>query len=561
MFRQWLHDTLTRLYPGHLFDVLVPPGAAMGDYSTNIAFVVAKAAKVNPRQLAQEVCDALMREGAEMLARCEVAGPGFVNVFLKDEYLQGQLGVVGVPAIGQGKRVIVEYSSPNIAKPMHIGHLRSTIIGDALANVYAALGYDVVRWNFIGDWGTQFGKLIAAYKRWKDDAALQAHPINEMLRLYVKFHDEMKEHSELEREGQEEFRKLEEGDAENREIWKRFRELSMGEFNRMYDRLAVRLQAATVKGESDYEADLKSLIERLVAQGLATESEGALIVDLSAEGLAPALLRKSDGATLYLTRDLASLEDRIEKQNPAKILYVVANQQALHFEQLFAVKDKLRLGSTETVHVKFGMVLGEDGKKLATREGKVIALEEVLDEVTKRAAAVVKEKNAELADDDVKRIASTVAVGALKYNDLRQHPYSDIVFDWDAMLDLGGNSGPYLQYTYARLSGILRNAGDAKAIAGPALLLLTHPTERALLRHLLDFGHAVAQCAHLYALNGLALYLYELAELANRYYEQVRINDDDNAERKRARLALVSAVAGRLKDGLALLGIEVLERI
>lgn len=560
MFRQWLHDTITRLYPGHLFDVLVPPDAAMGDYSTNIAFVAAKAAKANPRQFAQEVCDALMREGGDMLERCEVAGPGFVNVFLKDAYLQGQLGAVGIPAVGQGKKVIVEYSSPNIAKPMHIGHLRSTIIGDALANVYGALGYDVVRWNFIGDWGTQFGKLIAAYKRWKDDDALQAHPIGEMLRLYVKFHDELKTHPELEREGQEEFRKLEEGDAENRDIWMRFRELSLGEFDRMYSRLRVGVENAVVKGESDYEAELKPLIERLITQGLAAESEGALIVDLSVEGLAPALLRKSDGATLYLTRDLASLEDRIKEQNPAKILYVVANQQALHFEQLFAVKDKMRLGSTETVHVKFGMVLGEDGKKLATREGKVIALEEVLDEVTKRAATVVKEKNAELAGDEVQRIAGVVAVGALKYNDLRQHPYSDIVFDWDAMLDLGGNSGPYLQYTYARLSGILRNAG-ASQWEGAALSTLTHPTERALLRHLLDFGHAVAQCAHLYALNGLALYLYELAELSNRYYEQVRVNDDDDAERKRARLALVSAVMERLEKGLALLGIDVLARI
>ncbi|MCC6934857.1 MAG: arginine--tRNA ligase [Candidatus Yanofskybacteria bacterium] len=560
MFRQWLHDTLARLYPGHLFDVLVPPDPAMGDYSTNIAFVAAKAAKKNPRDAAQEVCDALMREGAEMLERCEVAGPGFVNVFLKDVYLQHQLGEASISNLGQNKRVIVEYSSPNIAKPMHIGHLRSTIIGDALANVYAAIGYDVVRWNFIGDWGTQFGKLIAAYKRWKDDDALREHPIREMLRLYVKFHDEMKTHPELEREGQEEFRKLEEGDIENGDIWMRFRELSLGEFDRMYERLHIGLKGAVIHGESDYEAELKPLIERLVAQGLATESEGALIVDLSENNLPPALLRKSDGATLYLTRDLASLEDRIKKYAPAKILYVVANQQALHFEQLFAVKDRLKLGSTEAVHVKFGMVLGEDGKKLATREGKVIALEEVLDEAVRRAADVVKGKNPELADADVQRIANTVAVGALKYNDLRQHPHSDIVFDWDAMLDLGGNSGPYLQYAYARLSGILRNAGDVADVAGDRSLL-THPTERALLRHLLDFGYAVAQCAHLYALNGLALYLYQLAELANRYYEQVRINDDDNGARKAVRLMLVRTVMERLKTGLELLGMEALERI
>lgn len=542
MFRQWLHETLSELHPGHPFDVLVPPDAALGDYSVNLAFVLAKKERKNPHDVAQAICDELTAKGGGMIERCAVAGPGFVNIFLKTSYLQQQFGTSDVPNVGQSKKVIVEYSSPNIAKPMHIGHLRSTIIGDALANAYLALGYEVIRWNFIGDWGTQFGKLIAAHVLWPE---LAADTVDDLVRLYVKFHEAIKENPELERRGQEEFAKLEAGDEKNRELWQRFRKVSLDEFRAMYQRLGV-ASFDSIKGESDYEDTLKPLIADLVEQGIAKESEGALIVDLTDEHLPPALLRKSDGATLYLTRDLASLKDRIEAYHPAKILYVVANQQSLHFEQLFAVKDKLKLGPTETVHVKFGMVLGEDGKKLATREGRVIALQEVIDKITELAA----EKNPETA--------RAIGIGALKYNDLRQHPYSDITFDWKAMLNLGGNSGPYLQYTYARLASIVAKAGNS----GKAdMATLTHPAERALMRHLLDFGHAVAQCAHVYALNGLALYLYQLAELSNRYYEQVRINDDENAARKAARLELVGAVMRQLKEGLELLGIQTLERI
>ncbi len=553
MFRQWLHDTLTQLHPNHLFDVLVPPDPVMGDYSVNLAFVLAKKEKKNPREVAQAMCDELMKEGSEKIEKCEVAGPGFVNIFLKDSYLQSELlkGPFHIPNIGNGNKVIVEYSSPNIAKPMHVGHLRSTVIGDALANVYEALGYDVVRWNYIGDWGTQFGKLIAAYKKWPPNKNFFIHhPIDEMLRLYVKFHDEMSRNPELEKEGQEEFKKLERGDKENLDLWGTFCALSEHEFSKMYDQLGITF--TVIRGESDYESELKPLIEDLTSRGIAKESEGALIIDLSDRGLPPGLLRKSDGATLYLTRDLASLQDRINEYHPAKILYVVANQQALHFEQLFAIKDKLKLGTTETVHVKFGMVLGEDGKKLATREGKVIPLQELIDKIVKLAT----ERNPDTAQ--------AIGIGALKYNDLRQHPYSDIVFDWDAMLDLGGNSGPYLQYTYARLAGIIAKVGHIEghplyAIEGAPLWL--HPAERALMRHMLEFGNAVVGCAKLHTLNGLALHLYQLAEKANRFYEQVRVSEDENTSRKAARLELIGAVMQQLKRGLELLGISVLERV
>jgi len=301
---------------------------------------------------------------------------------------------------------------------------------------------------------------------------------------------------------------------------------------------------------------LKPLIEELQQKGLAKESEGALIIEL--ENIPPMLLRKSDGATLYATRDIASLEDRIINYHPNKILYVVANQQALYFEQLFAVAKKLGWTESELVHVKFGMVLGEDGKKLATREGKVVPLQEVIDKIVALAGTVVKQKNSSLSVEEMKEVAHVVAIGALKYNDLKQHPYSDIEFDWKAMLDLSGNSGPYIQYTYARLANILNKAGN---YGEGDLSLLIEPSERMLMRQLLDYPEAIKECAERYALNGLALYLYDLAHLTNQFYEQVHVLEDDDSVRRNSRLTLIATVARTLKDGLALLGIETLERI
>ena len=553
MFRDWLTTTLTQLYPGTSFDVLVPPDPKMGDYSVNLAFVLAKAEKKNPRDVAQTIGEQLCAEGADMIERCEVAGPGFVNVYLKDAWLQEHFAQSVVAQRGEHKKVVIDCSAPNIAKPMHVGHLRSTIIGDALARVYTALGYDAIRWNYIGDWGTQFGRLIAAYKKYHESI----ENVDDLVKLYVRFHADMKEDPTLEDEGRAEFKKLESGDTENRELWTRFRAISMAEYQKTYDLLGIAFEVS--KGESEYESMLTPLIDRLVATSIATPSEGALVVNLDTFSLPVALVQKSDGATLYLTRDIASLEDRIATYHPAKALYVVANEQALHFEQFFATVRKMGMQNLpELVHVKFGLVLGEDGKKFATREGNAVPLQQIIDEIIARATTIVRSKNSELSDDDVASIARVVGIGALKYNDLRQHPYTDITFNWDAMLDLGGNSGPYIQYTYARLANIAAKVGK---VGTPDRALLVHPAERALMRHLLDFGYVIETCAHLSTLNALALYCYELAEIGNRFYEQVRINDDDNDARKSARLELIGAVTKTLQTGLATLGIQTLERI
>lgn len=566
--KTWLKNKVKEVYPDVDFEIMTPPDERLGDYSINLAFVLAKSArfgrdltssgKENKKlvDIGREIIEKLSdkKEFKKHFEKIELAGAGFINFYLSFESLQKSLAEIaddknyGRSNEGIGKKIIVEYSSPNIAKPMHIGHLRSTIIGDSLANIYEDLGYEVVRWNFIGDWGTQFGKVIAGYKKWgegKLDVTL-----NDMLSWYVRASKELSEE-----EGQIEFKKLEEGDSENRVIWKRFRDVSISDLKSIYKTLGTQ-DFNQYKGESEYELQLKPLIEELKKKCLAKESEGALIIEL--DNLPPVMLRKSDGATLYITRDIASLEDRMENYKPTKILYVVANQQALHFEQLFQIVKKLVRTDTELKHVKFGMVLGENGKKLATREGKVVPLQEVIDRLNELALKTVKEKNSGLSDEEAKRIAQVVSIGALKYNDLKQHPYSDITFDWKAMLDLSGNSGPYIQYTYARLMSILNKAGRR---GDSNLALLAEPSSRALMRQLLDYPESISESARFNTLNGLALYLYELAHRANQFYEQIRILEDDNSERLNARLLLVKTTADILKRGLSLLGIETLERI
>lgn len=562
MIRKWLQFELAKHYPDVKFEVLIPPDPKMGDYSTNIAFALAKREGKNPSEAASGVAEKFAY--AEFFERIEVAKPGFVNFYLKADFLRSELKRIhehrahcGKSDLGGDKTVIVEYPSINVAKPPHVGHLRSAVIGDALANAHDALGYRVIRWDYVGDWGTQFGKLIAAYKLWGSERELQEKPVQTLLGLYVRFHKELETNPELEQKGRDEFLKLEEGNEENRRLWSWFRELSLSEVKLLYRELGIRTDVT--KGESDYEQQMMLVVFELGKKGIAVDSpEGGVIVPLEKYDLPPALIRKTDGASLYITRDVASLKDRIDNFSPEKVLYVVANQQTLHLAQLAAIAKELEL-PTEVIHVKYGLVLGDDGKKFSTREGNVVTLQEVMDKITALAADVVKQKNPELPAERIKEIAHAVGIGALKYNDLKQNPYSDIVFDWKAMLDLSGNSGPYLQYTYARLANILEKSGQKEFSGDPAML--KEPEELALVRHLLDFSDAIENCAQLYALSGLALYLYELAVRANRFYEAHRVLDDDDAGRKLARLMLVQTVAAVIERGLNLLGIEALKKI
>ena len=540
------------------FSLGEPEVKGRGNFATNVAFLLAKKRGVSPLTAAEELKSKLRDN--KLFEKVEVAQPGFVNFWISRKSVAKEFQEIvgaktkwGRPKVLKKELVIVEYSSPNVAKPMHVGHLRSTIIGDALANIYEFLGYKVIRWNYIGDWGTQFGKLTAAYKMWGNKKELETNPIETMLKLYIRFHEEAKKDPSLEKKGQEEFQKLERGNKENKKLWEWFRRESLKDFNRLYKVLDVKFDITA--GESFYEKDLKPLIERLEKSGVAQKSEGALIIPLDNMGLPPALIRKSDEASLYITRDIANLEYRLKKYKPAKILYVVANEQALHFSQLFAVAKIMGFTSTEVQHIKFGMVLGSDGKKLSTREGKIIILDDLISEGVKLAYQEVQKKNPKLRALEKQKIATAVGIGAIKYNDLSQNRGGDITFNWEKMLSFIGNSAPYLQYTYARLRSVLKKGKVGKFDAK-----LLSDAERYIILKLSQFPEAVKRGAESNFPNHLADYLYDLAQLANNYYEVNPILQSEPKVRA-VRLNLIKAVAETLKNGLNLLGIQTLERM
>jgi len=548
----------------HAAELSVPENEQFGHYSTNAAMRLAKIKKENPMDLAAELAAKIEKSAPKnFFERIEIAAPGFINFWISKEILRGELLLIsknkeryGRNDIGKKRKIIIDYSSPNIAKPMHVGHLRSTIIGDALANIYEFAGFKVIRWNYIGDWGTQFGKLIAAYKRWGNKAQLEKSPIAELLSLYVRFHKEETANPIFANEGREEFMKLESGDSKNKKLWSWFRQESMKEFKKIYAMLGIKFDIAL--GEAFLEPYLKPLIDRLYKKKIARESEGALIVPLEEKGLPPALIQKSDESSLYLTRDIAGLEYRLKKYKPAKIIYVVSNEQTLHFSQFFAVAEKMGLKKPVLAHVKFGFVLGDKGKKLSTRSGEAVRLEELLEKSIDLARKIVEKKNPKLKAKDKEKIATDVGLGAVKYNDLKENRLSDISFDWDKMLDFSGDSGPYLQYTYARLKSILRKSRISKKAD---FKLLDSETELSLVRKMAEFPETVRRSAENLTTNNIAKYLYELANLANKFYESTPIIIDKNIACRNARLVLIGSVTSVMKNGLGLLGIKAPEKI
>jgi arginyl-tRNA synthetase len=550
-------------------EVSIPEEELFGHYSTNFALRQAKIKGVPPLELAKGYAAKIAAAApAGFFRKVEAAAPGFINFWLSDGTLQEEFKEVaadkdyGNGDVGNGMTVIVEYSQPNIAKKMHVGHMRTTIIGAALANILELSGYRVVRWNYLGDWGTQFGKLIAAYKMWGSKKEVEKNPIEELQKLYVRFHEEVKTDPELEKRGREEFKKLEDGDRENRKLWEWFKKESLKEFMKIYHLLDVSFDEWT--GEAFFERQMEETVEELAEKGIAERSEGAMIINLDDEGLPPALIQKSDGASLYLTRDIASLRYRLKKYNPAKILYVVGNEQALAFEQLFAVAKKLGLDSAELKHIKYGLVLGERGRKLSTREGTAEFLEDLLNDAIIKAREVIEVKNPDLPPAEKTEIAFGVAMGALKYNDLKENRTTDIVFNWEKMLDFSGDSAPYLQYTYARLRSILRKAKVSERALRPNKIdasLLAHTTELALMRKLFEFPDIVVRAGDLYSTSTLAVYLYKLAVAANKFYETMPILKDEDPARRAARLLLAATAARVLQKGLGLLGIKTLEKI
>jgi arginyl-tRNA synthetase len=546
------------------------PDPKFGDYQSNALMALARARGLNPRAVAGDVARKL--DAADLCERVEVAGPGFLNFHLRREAVARTLRAAArgehlffTPA-APPRTVVVDFSSPNVAKPMHVGHIRSTILGDCLARVLRLLGHRVITDNHLGDWGTQFGKLIVGWKHHLDPAALERDPVAEMERLYrLVNHASETDPAALEAARQE-LVKLQGGDAENLAIWRRMQELSQHQFDAIYARLGVCFDHTL--GESFYNPRLKDVVAELVARGIARESDGARVVffdddpELKAH---PAIIQKSDGAANYATTDLATLAYRLETWRPDEIIYVTDGRQQLHFKQVFAAFRKWHPEARVTLaHVWFGSILGEDGRPFKTRAGDTIKLADLLDEAEERALRVVSAKSPELPEAERREIARVVGLGAVKYQDLLPNRQSDYVFNWDKMLALSGNTAPYLQYAFTRIRSIFRKlaesgeAGDARAAA--AHLQPAAPAELALARHLLNFGHTLETVAAEYRPNYLCNYLYELAGRFTDFYEACPVLKETGATRA-SRLALCDLTARVLQTGLHALGIETPERM
>jgi len=565
---EWLTALLQERFAavlGELSDPVVVVEATnpqFGDYQCNAAMGLAKRLGQSPRALAEAVVAAgPLPEGVETLA---VAGPGFINISLADAAMLaraawlGQDAHGGLPQVGEGKTVIVDYSSPNVAKPMHIGHIRSTIIGNAIDRMYRSLGYRVVADNHIGDWGTQFGILILGYRHFLDPAKLAEAPVEELERIYVASYERARSDEAWMEACRAELVKLQQGDAENRALWQQFISLSLAAFERVYARLDVHFDL--VRGESYYHDALAGVVNRLEAQGLATESDGALVVFLEEEGLPVCIVRKRDGGFNYATTDLATVLAREAEFGPDRIIYVTDERQQLHFKQFFTIAAKLGCQS-RLEHVWFGLMRLPDAT-FSTRQGNVIKLEALLDEAERRAYALVTQASPGMPEAERREVARAVGIGAVKYADLSQNPQTLITFSWDKALALDGNSGPYLQYAYARIASLLDKYADRMGgpVAFDTPLQLTDPRERTLLLQLLRFPDAVVRAATAYRPSLIADYLYALTQAYSSFYQNVPCLRAEPGIRE-SRVRLCAITAGVLRHGLQLLGIETPSRI
>ena len=550
-------------FPGEDFSfVRVVPATdpKFGDYQCNDALKLAKALRRNPREVGAAVAERL--KGCDAFEKVEVAGPGFLNLTVSRGWLAARLAELaskpscGIPQTGAGKRVVIDYSSPNAAKQMHIGHIRSTVIGCAIDRIFRSLGYDVVADNHLGDWGTQFGILIKGYRECLTDAERENLTVANLEKCYVLSAARAKEEDGVWKDAcRAELVKLQQGDAENLALWKRFIDISIGEFERMYRRLGVRFD--TYRGESYYNSMMPGVVEKLVAAGLAVESEGALVVNLEEEKLGVAIVRKSDGGYNYTTSDLACVESRVADYAPERIIYVTDDRQQLHFKQFFSIAAKMGC-TTKLVHVPFGL-MSYQGKAISTREGNLIRLDDLLSEAVRRSLDIVKERAG--ADVDAERLAEQIGIGAVKYADLSHDPATAIDFNWDKALALEGNSGPYLQYARARVCSLLAKAADAGAAAeGDFAAALAEPAEKSLALQLLEFPGAVVRAAEAYKPSILADYLFQTSQLYSTFYQNSPILRSEEPVRG-ARLRLCALFGEVLKTGLGLLGIESPERI
>jgi len=557
------------------------PDPKFGDYQSNALMSLAKVRKMNPRQLATDVLARL--DVSALCEKVEIAGAGFLNFRLKSTAITDALQSAArgehlfFEKAAQPRTVVVDFSSPNVAKPMHVGHIRSTGIGDAIQRLLRLLGHRVVTDNHIGDWGTQFGKLLLGWKQILDRSALEHDAIAELERLYKVINTECEANPSRLEEAKQELVKLQSGDSENTTIWHEMTRLSQKQFDEIYGRLGVKFDQTL--GESFYNPQLADVVADLLARGIARESEGAVgvfsdgsvapkedpfLVNRDGEWVAePALVRKSDGGFNYTTTDLATIDYRLKTWSPDEIVYVVDDRQSGHFKKLFAAFKRWQpeaANKVKLLHVGFGKIMGDDGKPFKTRSGDTVKLGELLDEAEERALKIVSEKNSELPEPRRREIARVIGLGAVKYADLLPNRQSDYVFSWDKMLALSGNTAPYLQYAYARIRSIFRKAADSQSETRVSDIQLAAPEELALAKYLLNFGLVLAAAADEYRPNFICNYLYELAGKFTSFYENCPVLKAEPAERA-SRLVLCDLTARVLKEGLGVLGIETLEQM
>lgn len=536
----------------------IPPQEKMGDYSFP-CFQLAKTLRKNPALIATEMASTLELED---FAEIKNVGP-YINFFLDRKKFENEVintiiekkENFGKSDIGKGKTAIVEFSSVNIAKPFHIGHIRSTVIGDALRNIHEFLGYNTIATNYIGDYGTQFGTMIAAYKLWGDDDKLKANPIQELLDLYVRYNTEASENEEMMDAAREEFKNLEEGEEEATRLWSWFKEISFNEFDRVYNLLDIDFD--NYKGEAYYSKFMPEILEELKEKNLLVESDGAQIIDLSDFDLPPSIIIKSNGSSAYITRDIATAINRKKEYNFDENLYVVATQQNLHFEQLWKILELMGYDLYKGCkHISFGMVSLKD-QTLSTRKGQVVFLEDVLNKAIEKTREIME--NREDTVEDIDEVSRIVGIGAVKFQELYNNRIKDYVFDWNEVLNFEGESGPYVQYTYARAKSVLRKAGVGE-IKPIEIEKITNDEEFSLVKKLAGFEDIVIKAKEKYEPYLVTRHLTDIAKSFNKFYNSAKIMVEDK-KLKEERLALAYATAVVIKTALGLLGIKTVEKM
>jgi arginyl-tRNA synthetase len=537
--------------------------ARFGDYQTNSALVLAKERGENPRNLAEKIIAQL--DVSEWCDPPRIAGAGFINFTLRAGALAAKTTEVfqderlGVAKASAPHRIVIDFGSPNVAKPMHVGHIRSTVLGDALARIASFLGHDVIRDNHIGDWGTQFGMVIYGWKNFLDRAVLERDPIAELVRIYKEANDRATADPKIREACREELVKLQAGDAENFAIWKECTALSMREFEKAYEILDIHYDIQ--RGESFYNDRLADVVERLLKSGLAEISEGAVCVffrDIPELAERPCIIRKSDGGYNYATTDLATVDYRVKDLKADTVWYVVGAPQILHFKQVFEIARREGYRA-DFRHITFGSILGDDRKLMKTRSGESVPLRQVLDEAVDRARKIIEEKSPELGETEKAEVARIIGIGAVKYADLSQYRMTDYIFSWDRMLSFQGNTAPYLQNAYVRIQSIFRKAGET-LFPRAASLILGEPAEQDLAKRLCQFAEIVPTILNDFRPNILANYLFELANSFHAFYEACPVLKSEPAMRG-SRLVLCETTARVLKTGLGLLGIGVPEKM